>query len=139
MTLTLNNCDFLTKKTKWFEVRESQRVEDPVCECAVAGGHSAGKLRGPAAGAVQPLHRLQPAGPLCAHSTLGPKSFRLVMGPVLSLLCDSCSHHLLCLVPSEHLCSSPGVAVGFVFERHLELGTHSVFFSDRAFFVTVKL
>lgn len=66
-----------------------------MCECAVAGGHSARELRGPAASAVQPVHRLQPAGPLRAHSTLGLESSRSVTVDVPSSLCA----YLVPLVP----------------------------------------
>lgn len=107
-------------------------MADPVCECTVAGGHSAGKLGGPAAGAVQPVHRLQPSGPLCAHSSLGPKSFRSVMVHVLSLWLDTCQLFMspASLVPfCTSLFPPPGLVVGFLSEKHLEQGTHPVFSS----------
>lgn len=62
-----------------------------MCERAVAGGHSAGELRGPAASALQPVHLLQPAGPLRAHSTLGLESSRSVTVDVLRPACTPSS------------------------------------------------
>lgn len=77
-----------------------------MCERTVAGGHSAGELRGPAASAVQPVHHFQPAGPLCSHSTLGLGSSRSVTVDVPSSL----HAYLLPLVPL-HSCTSSHAAL----------------------------